>query len=130
MAEKEFTFSWQQLMRDMGRGVRLALRNCLRQTFYIIGLLLISFIPVAGWITPLVLLMIECYYYGFSMLDYSCERHQLSPSESIRFISKHKGLAIGNGMLFYLLHAIPFVGWLLAPSYAVVAATISLYQKE
>lgn len=64
------------------------------------------------------------------MLDYSCERHKLSPSESILYISKHKGLAIGNGLLFYLMHGIPLIGWLLAPSYAVVAATISLYQKD
>lgn len=128
--EKEFHFSWKQLFKDMARGIRLALRNCLRQTLYIIGFLLLSFVPVAGWITPLVILMIECYYYGFSMLDYSCERHKLSPSESILYISKHKGLAIGNGLLFYLMHGIPLIGWLLAPSYAVVAATISLYQKD
>jgi CysZ protein len=73
---------------------------------------------------------VECYYYGFSMLDYSCERHKLSPSESIAFISKHKGLAIGNGMVFYLMHVVPIIGWVLAPAYAVVAATISLYHRD
>jgi hypothetical protein len=36
-------------------------------------------------------------------------------------------LAIGNGLVFYLMHAIPILGWILAPAYAVVAATISLY---
>jgi CysZ protein len=64
------------------------------------------------------------------MLDYSCERHRLSPAESINFISKHKGLAIGNGLVFYLMHFVPFLGWVLAPSYAVVAATISLYHQN
>nr|WP_315824904.1 EI24 domain-containing protein [Paraflavitalea speifideiaquila] len=93
-------------------------------------LLIISFIPVVGWVTPVIVLFVECYYYGFSMLDYSCERHKLSPAESIEFIGKHKGLAIGNGMVFYLMHLIPIVGWVLAPAYAVIAATISLYYQN
>jgi CysZ protein len=70
--------------------------------------------------------MVECYYFGFSMLDYSSERNKLSSSQSIEFIGRHKGLAIGNGIVFYMMHFIPFIGWLLAPSYAVIAATISL----
>jgi CysZ protein len=85
---------------------------------------------VVGWITPVISTFVECYYYGFSMLDYSCERHKLSPSASIAFISQHKGLAIGNGLVFYLMHFVPFVGWVLAPSYAVIAATISLYHQN
>ena len=70
--------------------------------------------------------MVECYYFGFSMLDYSSERNKLSVSQSIDFIGRHKGLALGNGLIFYLMHMIPLVGWVLAPSYAVVAATLSL----
>ncbi len=50
--------------------------------------------------------------------------------ESIEFIGKHKGLAIGNGMVFYLMHLVPIVGWVLAPAYAVIAATISLYYQN
>ena len=64
------------------------------------------------------------------MLDYSCERHQLSTTQSIAFISKHKGLAIGNGIVFYLMHMVLVVGWILAPSYAVIAATISYYKTK
>lgn len=130
IAGKDFKFSWQQLWKDMLRGIRLALRNTLWQTVYILSLLLLSLIPVLGWITPLVILLVECYYYGFSMLDYSCERHKLSASRSIAYIGKHKGLAVGNGIVFYLMHLLPVVGWVLAPAYAVVAATISLYHQE
>ena len=127
---KDFPFSFRQLMKDIIRGVRLALRNTLWQTVYTVSLLLLSFFPVVGWITPVVTLFIECYYYGFSMLDYSCERHKLSPTESIAYIGNHKGLAVGNGMVFYLMHLVPIVGWMLAPSYVVVAATISVYHQD
>lgn len=127
---RDYPFNLKQLMKDIIRGVKLALRNTLWQTVYTISLLILSFFPVVGWITPVITIFIECYYYGFSMLDYSCERHKLSPSESITYIGNHKGLAIGNGMVFYLMHLVPLLGWVLAPSYAVVAATISLYHQK
>ena len=98
---KEFPFSFKQLQKDIFRGVRLAFRNMLWQTVYNIAILILAFIPVVGWITPLLALIVECYYLGFSMLDYSCERNRLSTSQSIVFIGKHKGLAIGNGAIFF-----------------------------
>lgn len=126
MEGKDFPFSMKQLMKDIWRGIRIALRNLLWQTVYVLSIFILSFIPLFGWIAPLVALLVECYYFGFSMLDYSSERNKLSAAQSIEFIGRHKGLAIGNGLVFYLMHMIPVVGWLLAPSYAVVAATISL----
>jgi CysZ protein len=127
---KDMPVDNRQMLRDVFRGSRLALRNCLWQTVYTISILILSFIPVVGWITPVISGLVECYYYGFSMLDYSCNRHRLSPQESVIFIGKRRGLAMGNGLAFYLMHFAPFVGWVLAPSYAVVAATISLYHQN
>jgi CysZ protein len=127
---KEYPFSALQLLKDMLRGIRLALRNTIWQTVYIVSVLILSFFPLIGWVTPIIALFIECYYYGFSMMDYSCERHKLSSSESVAFISRQKGLAIGNGLIFYLMHIIPIIGWVLAPAYAVVAATLSLYHQK
>jgi CysZ protein len=125
---RDFPFSFPQLLKDSWRGIRLALRNTLWQTVYVFTLLLLSLIPLVGWITPLIALFVECYYYGFSMVDYSCERNKLSPSASIDFIGRHKGLAIGNGLMFYLMHGVPILGWILAPAYAVIAATLSLHR--
>lgn len=130
MEGKEFPFNFKQLIKDIVRGIRLALRNALWQTVYTIAVIFLSFVPIIGWIAPLLSLFVECYYYGFSMLDYSCERHKLNAGQSIIFINRHKGFAIGNGFVFYLMHLLPFVGWVLAPSYAVVAATISLYHSK
>jgi CysZ protein len=123
---KDFPFNFRQLTKDIIRGIGIALRNTLWQSVYLVAILLLSLIPVAGWITPIIALLVESYYYGFSMLDYSCERHRLSAAESIEFIGNRKGLAIGNGMLFYLMHWLPVIGWVLAPAYAVIAATLSM----
>lgn len=126
MEGKDFPFNLRQLLKDIWRAIKIALRNLLWQTVYVVSILILSFIPLFGWVAPLVALLVECYYFGFSMLDYSSERNKLSAAQSIEFIGRHKGLAIGNGLIFYLMHLIPIVGWLFAPSYAVIAATISL----
>lgn len=126
----DYPFSLRRFISDILRGINIALRNTLWQTVYTVFILLIALIPLFGWVTPLIALFIECYYFGFSMLDYTNERNKLSASESIDKINRHKGLAIGNGMVFYLMHALPFVGWVFAPGYAVVAATLSLQENN
>ena len=126
---KSQSFNMKQFLKDIVRGISIALRNTLWQTVYTVAVILLSFIPVLGWTVPLFALIIECYYYGFSMLDYSCERHNLSQAESIYFIGNRKGLAIANGLIFYLMHLVPVIGWIFAPSYAVIAATLSIHKS-
>lgn len=127
---RDFPFSFSQLLKDIVRGVRIALRNALWQTVYLLSILLLGLIPLVGWFTPVLAILIECYYYGFSMLDYSMERNKISANRSIAYVANHKGLAIGNGVVFYLMHLIPIIGWVLAPTYAVIAATLSIYDTK
>ena len=124
---KDFPFSFAELTKDIFRGIRIAIRNASWQTVYLLALLFSCVVPVAGLITPIIALFIECYYYGFSMLDYSMERNKKSIVESIDFIGNHKGLSIGNGIVFYTMHWVPIIGWILAPAYAVIAATLSMH---
>jgi CysZ protein len=64
------------------------------------------------------------------MMDYSLQRNKMPALAGIDFINRHKGLAIGNGLMFYLMHFLIGIGWVLAPAYAVVAATLSLYKIQ
>ena len=123
---KSFEFSMAQMWRDIRRAVRIALRNMLWQSVYFLSLFILAFIPLVGWVVPFFAVLIEAYYFGFSMIDYSLERRNTDAASSIRYIGSHRGLAIGNGLIFYLMLLIPVVGWVLAPTYAVVAATISV----
>lgn len=123
---KEYFFEWSSIKKDCARSIRLDLRNCGWQSVYLLALIVLSLIPVVGWITPVIALLMECYYFGFSMLDYSFARACLSPAQSIRFTGKHKGLAIGNGFLFYVMHLLI----VLAPAYAVIAATLSVHKMK
>ena len=123
---KEHSFNWPELKKDCMRSIKLALRNGGWQSVYLIALILLSLVPVIGWITPIIALLMECYYFGFSMLDYSFARAKLTPAQSIAFTARHKGLAIGNGLLFYIMHIVI----ILAPAYAVIAATLSVHKVK
>jgi len=124
--EKEHTFNWKELKKDCLRSIKLALRNACWQSVYIVALIFASLVPLAGWITPVVALLMECYYFGFSMLDYSFARNDFTPQQSIAFTGRHKGLAIGNGLLFYLMHIVI----VFAPAYAIIAATLSVHKVK
>jgi CysZ protein len=123
---KEHSINRKELQRDAARSIKMALRNCMSQTFYLIGLVLMSLLPLVGWITPVIALLMECYYYGFSMLDYSFARNGFSPQKSFQFNGRHKGLAIGNGILFYLAHIVI----IFAPAYAIIAGTLSVHKVK
>ena len=121
---KQYPFRFWQLMKDMLRGSLIALRNLLIQTGLILICFLLMFIPIVGWLAPVFLPLINYYFYGFSMLDYSNERYRLGVRDSVRFIRKNKGLAIGNGFIFSAIFAVPYAGVVIAPILAVVAGTI------
>jgi len=127
---KNINFDITQYIQDIIRGIFIASRNALWQTVYTFSIIILSLIPVIGWATPVLALFVECYYFGFSMLDYSFERKKIAASESIFYVGRHKGLAIGNGMVFYLMHWVIVIGWVLAPSYAIIAATLSMHHSK
>jgi CysZ protein len=128
--DKKYDFNTKQFIKDTFRGIQIALRNCFWQSVYMISIILLSLIPIVGWLTPLLAVLVECYYCGFSMLDYSFERKKITPADSIYFLAEHKGLAVGNGLLFYIMQIVPVVGWAFAPTYAVIAATLSLHEMK
>jgi CysZ protein len=91
-----------------------------------IAIILLSLIPVAGWIAPLIAIIVECYYYGFSMLDYGLARNGFSVPKSIFYAGRHKGLSIGNGIVFYLMHMVV----VFAPAFAIIAANLSVLKEK
>ena len=110
---KEYNFNFdRQLVADMTRGIRVALRNSLWQTVYTVSILILSFIPLIGWITPVISTFVECYYYGFSMLDYSCMRHKLTAPASLCLYQSAQrfGHRQRDGVLWHALCACPRLG--------------------
>ena len=127
---KIYNFNSTQFVNDVFRAILISGRNILVQLVMVFALFLIGFIPIIGWgISIFGNLLIVSYFYGFTFLDFTNERHQLSIKESVKIVRRKKGLAIGLGLVFYLCFFIPLLGGFISSFLAiisVVAATISL----
>ena len=120
ISERETSSSLNLLLR----GVRIAIRNFMRELLITLPILFFGFIPVVGLFSTVLLFLLQSYFAGFGNMDPTLERH-LNYKESILFVRKNKGLAIGNGVVFVLLLLIPFFGVLLVLPFSVTAATMA-----
>lgn len=116
------SFKLSKAIQDMIRGLRLALRNISRELFFTLLLLLIGLIPLIGFISPVLIFIVQAYYAGFGNTDYTLER-RFTVRQSVNFARQHKGLMIGNGTVFMAL-LMTGIGFLFAPPLATVAATL------
>lgn len=104
------------------RGIRINVRNLIKELIVTIPILLLKFIPIVNIFSTILLFLVQAYYAGFGNMDYTLERH-LNYKESIEFVGKHKGLAIGNGIVFMLFLLIPIIGIIVVMPLSVTAAT-------
>lgn len=134
---KTYPFNGEQWMRDMVRGIILVFRNVFIELGIIVAIFILSFIPVIGWLVAIfstvILIFVSAYFYGFSYMDYTLERKKLSISESVKFVRRHKGIAVSNGLIFALAMIIPLCGTIVAPFvsvFSVVGATLAIQETE
>ncbi len=128
---RNYPFSPVQLLKDVIRGIVMAIRNLF------IELSLVALFTIAGFfagpfailVVP-VLWLVSAYFYGFSMIDYTCERQKKGIGASVRFIRQNRNFALGNGLMYALLDTLPFIGLVIAPVNAVVGATTGILETE
>lgn len=122
-------FKWNIFLKNTWRGIRINTRNLFKELLLTFLLFIISFIPGIGIFIPIILILVQSYFYGFSLIDYSMELKSFSIKESLNFMRNNKLLAISIGGIFYALFLIPFIGWIFAPVYGTVAATVLTFKK-
>jgi len=118
--------------QQLWRGIKINLRNLGMEFFWTIPIFLLSFIPIIGILSSVLLFLVQAYYAGFGNMDYTLERH-FNYKESIQFVKQQRGIAIGNGIVFMLCLLIPVLGIILALPLSVTAAskeTVSLLQSK
>lgn len=108
---------------QLARGIRIGIRNLTKELIYTLPILLLKFIPVVNIFSTALLFLVQAYYAGFGNLDYTLERH-FNYKDSVAFIRKNRGLAIGNGIGFMLLLLIPVVGIVLVLPLSITSASV------
>lgn len=109
-------------IQQLWRGIRINVRNLSMELLLTIPIILIGLIPIIGIFSTVLLFLVQAYYAGFGNMDYTLERHY-KYGESIQFVRKHRGLAIGNGIVFMLFLLIPIIGVILVLPLSVTAAS-------
>ena len=110
------------------RGIKIAIRNIIRELLATIPILLIGLIPVIGLFSTVLLFLMQAYFAGFGNMDYTLERH-FDYRNSVRFVKRNRGLAIGNGIVFILFLLIPIIGVILVLPLSVTAATVETVKE-
>jgi CysZ protein len=124
-------FSWVQLQKDVLRGLQLTFSNLFVELSLTFALLLLGL--VLSFLSPLtsaLIILVEAYFLGFSMIDYRNEFLQLSPQESKTLVWHYRFFAIGIGISFMLILWIPIIGALVAPFLAITAAGVGINELE
>lgn len=117
-----------EFMAALVRGIRINVRNLFLELLITIPLIILSIIPLLNLVTSVLLIYVQSYYAGFGNMDYTLERY-CKYSETKTFVRNHKGIAVGNGLIFHLLLAIPVFGIMLALPLSTIAATTETLKK-
>jgi CysZ protein len=112
---------------QLWRGIRINLRNLSKELLFTVLFLLLSLIPVIGIFATVLLFLTQAFYAGFGNMDYTLERH-FQYKDSIQFVKKNRGIAIGNGIVFMLFLLLPVVGIILVLPLSVTAASVNTVQ--
>lgn len=120
---KKFDFGIKKNIVFLGRGVNIAFKSFIKQIIATILIMLLGFIFPINLSIPFLVFLVQAYFTGFSFMDYTLERHELSSTESLKFLRSKKVYATLSGVIFTLLFFIPFIGPFLAPLLTCVAVT-------
>lgn len=118
------------ISHQIQRTIRFSVWSSIREIMFTLLCLPLHLVPGVGSIAATVLIfMIQSYYAGANYMDFILERRGLNAKDSIKIIRSEKARVIGVGSGFMLLLFIPIVGFILAPTIAVIASTTSFIQK-
>lgn len=127
---REFPFSWSQLFRDLGRAAAINFRNFVLEFIATIIFAIFTFIPLIGLLSPVALLLVQSYFFGFALMDFNAERHRLSRRSTESWMRRNFWSVSGVGVIFHFIFLIPVIGWFLAPVWSSVAGTLVWLELE
>ncbi|MCB9235248.1 MAG: EI24 domain-containing protein [Bacteroidia bacterium] len=116
--------SMKEMLHDIGRSIKINLRNLLIELPLTFLVFIMGFIPVVGFIAPVLGMFISGYFFGFGLIDYTLERKRFSTDQTIDWVKAHRPMAAGLGFATLLIEFIPVIGWFVGPTYGTVASTL------
>lgn len=120
---RKFDFTFKDNIRFLWRGVEIGLKSFFKQLLGTVVIMLLGFVFPINLFIPLLIFIVQGYFTGFSFMDYTLERYNLTPDESLKFLKKQRVYSVLCGCIFTILFFIPIVGIFIAPLITCVAMT-------
>ena len=89
-----------------------------------------TFVPIGGFVSPVALLLVQSYFFGFALMDFNAERHRFDRRSTELWMRRHFWSVSGVGVIFHFVFLIPVIGWFLAPVWSTVAGTLVWLRLE
>lgn len=120
---RKYNFSFNDNMRFIWRGIQIGIKSFIKQLIGMFIIMLCSFLFPINLSIPLLMFLLQGYFTGFSFIDYTLERYNFTPEQSLKFLKKQRLYSIWIGSIFTILFFIPFLGIFIAPLITCVAST-------
>ncbi len=126
--DEEATF--KNFMKAQVRMIKVSFQS------YIMEIILTTLIGVAlsfsifsfmGFMKPVLIFAVQCFFLGFAVMDNYSEQFNMSIKESLKLSKEYLGIAIGTGLVLQIFFAIPAVGPLVGPFLSAVAVCLAMY---
>lgn len=127
--EKKFNFTLRENLHFIWRGVVISMNSFAKESVATLVFLLLSLITPLNLLSPFLIFIVQCYFIGFSFMDYTLERHGYTPREGTSFLRKNALFAVANGGIFVGILIIPIVGVFLAPLISAVSITLGTLRR-
>lgn len=127
-----YKFEFKRFLWETFRGIVVALRNMFLQTLVTLSLLVLTFVPLMGFFTPILIFISSSYFYGLSFADYAMERKRISIGASFRYLNSNFALVCLLGAVFALCLYIPYFSFIICSFFSLfsaMASTIAIEKK-
>ena len=98
----------------------------------IVSIILKMILSIMGldFLKAILLFLTQCFFLGFAMVDNYNEIHNLPIRESYKHTLNFAGVAVGIGLIMYILILIPIIGPFAGPLVGAIAATLIMHELE
>jgi CysZ protein len=126
--DEEATF--KNFMKAQVRMIKVSFQSYFMEIVFtsLIGVALsFSVFSFLGFLKPVLIFGVQCFFLGFAVMDNYVEQFEMSIKESLKVARGYFGVAIGTGLVLQIFFAIPGVGPLVGPFLSAVAVCLTMY---
>ena len=127
---KDSASSFDEFIKAQIRMIRVSIRSWIRESIVILLIgVVFGMAGIWGFMKPVLIFAVQCYYLGFTLIDNYNEQFGLSVKESARYTyNNYVGATLGLGLVLNILLFIPLLGAVIAPFLSAVTATLVMYE--